>query len=99
MKTKNIHRKNNHKDSTPETIQKIKEFLKQTDYNKQKLDQILSGGRMAGFYYALDFFEIITSIHYEYPEYVTDFIVIGRTYQNRELKAFKMGDLGFLKRN
>lgn len=96
--SKNLHSKKSHKDNTPEVIEKIKSFIKEENYNKSKLDEILQSGRIGGFYDALDFFEIVTNLHYEFPEYLTDFIQIGRTYQNRELKAFKLGDLGFLNR-
>jgi hypothetical protein len=86
------------KDNTEDTIKMIKDFVRSKTYNKNKLDDIITQGRMGGFYFAVDFYQIITELHYEFPDLLSDFIVIGRTFQNRELKAFKLGDLGKLKR-
>ena len=42
---------------------------------------------------ATEFLDLIENLHFEYPQFITNLLKIGKTHQNRELMAFKLGDL------
>jgi len=48
---------------------------------------------MAGYHKPVDINNLLINLHYQYPYYVSNFIKIGYTYQNRDLNAIKLGDL------
>ena len=76
----------------------ITTFLETEPKSKEMLDQILINGSMGGFYTAIDFYQIISYLHIDYPNHITDLRKIGRTFQNKEIKSYKIGDMRKLSR-
>ena len=74
----------------------ILRFLKTSPKPVEMLDDVLKMGAMGGFYTASEFYQVITSLSEDYPNNVTGLYKIGRTFQNRDIKAYKIGDLSKL---
>ena len=87
-----------HKDNTEEVYGKIESFLSGFPKDASLLDDILAMGSMGGFYPALDFFQIISLLNVDYPELISEPTKIGKTFQNREIKAFRIGMIGQISR-
>lgn len=90
--------KKQHKDNTEEIYIEIESYLSTFPKDTSQLDKILSMGSMDGFYPAIDFFQIISLLNVDYPELISEPTKIGKTFQNREIKAFRIGMIGIIKR-
>jgi hypothetical protein len=74
-------------------MEEVYDFLENPVQDKQKLDHVLQSGELGGFYTAYEYFDFIKSLHSLYPNYITNSIACGKSYQSRELKAYRIGDL------
>lgn len=83
-------------DNVSEAYNKITQFLENPTKSNEMLDDILKSGGMGGFYTAFDFYQIISYLHIDYPDYLTDLQRVGRTFQNREIQSYRIGDLSKL---
>jgi hypothetical protein len=68
-------------------------FLESPIQDLPLLDRILSAGEVGGFFSAYEYFDFIKSLGALYPNYITKSIPCGKSYQSREIKAYRLGDL------
>lgn len=74
-------------------MEEVYDFLENPVQDKQKLDKILQSGELGGFYSVYEYFDFIKSLRTLYPNYITNSIACGKSYQSREIKAYRIGDL------
>ena len=84
--------------SRPQTIDldKIHEFLNTNPLSESLLDEISVLGSMGGFFTVLDVYDIIGNLTSRYPGFVSDLKPIGTSLLRKEIKEFRLGNLGSL---
>ena len=74
-------------------MEEVYDLLETPFLDKKKLDKVLQSGELGGFYSAYEYFDFIKSLRTLYPNYITNSIACGKSYQSREIKAYRIGDL------
>ena len=76
-----------------DVLKNIKNFISIPDKNETLLNQILVSGEMDGFFSAYEVYTIIDTLSRTYKKFITPLTKIGKTYRNKEIKAFRIGNL------
>ncbi len=79
-------------------LTEIDQFLKNEEFDKSLLDEILIAGKMKGFFTFNQFMSIYEFLNEVYPDSVSEIVNIGYSVKNRKIPAFSIGDLSKFKR-
>lgn len=74
-------------------LHKLWNFLDSAKPSPAALDGLTATGSMAGFYTAKEVDELLNALSEKYPQFIHKPFVIGETYENHQIKAFRIGKL------
>lgn len=81
-----------------EFFEESKIFLQNPTFLEKQLNKILILGEMNGLFTNYEFFDVIDLLSRQYPNQISRLMPVGKTFHNKEIKAFRLGDFGTIKR-
>lgn len=86
------------KDTSQQIQELLSESLRNNIFDHQNFEKIVSLGTKNGIFSPFEFYSAIHYLSAMYPRFFTSMASIGSSIQKNDIKAFRVGRIGFFKR-